>query len=105
MCRYNPGSCAITWKREHVFTDAGYIGVYRRPEMKEAAERVRFHIAMRPSRRRTLRDNLEGNIQEAIEKIKAGIRDRAYLKKSWPYWDSSPQTPAKGLRPLGSFYF
>jgi transposase, IS5 family len=54
------------------FGDAGYQGVDKRADAKQG---VRWHIAMRPGKRRALNmDNAADAMLEQAEKLKAGIR-------------------------------
>jgi transposase, IS5 family len=54
------------------FGDAGYQGVSKRPDAKAG---VRWHIAMRPGKRRALdKDNEIDALTGKIEKLKAGVR-------------------------------
>jgi IS5 family transposase len=56
-----------------VFADSGYRGVEKREEAKDL--QVNWHIAMMPGKRRAL--NLEtasGQLRNAAERVKAGIR-------------------------------
>jgi IS5 family transposase len=56
-----------------VFADSGYRGVEKREEAKDL--QVNWHIAMMPAKRRAL--NLEtafGQLRNAAERVKAGIR-------------------------------
>lgn len=55
-----------------VFGDAGYQGVEKREENLEAP--VRWHIAMRPSKRKALPKTVAGEMLEWIEHTKASIR-------------------------------
>ena len=60
--------------REKVaFGDAGYIGVEQRPE---GQRRIEWHVAMKPSRRRALRDTAAGRLRDKIEHLKAKVRAR-----------------------------
>jgi transposase, IS5 family len=58
-------------KETDVYADAGYQGIEKRCE----ADAVRWHIAMRPGKRRQLDlgDRLD-TIYDEIERLKAGIR-------------------------------
>lgn len=58
-------------KEQVAFADAGYIGIEKRKE----TGKVKWHVAMRPSKRRKLnkRDQLD-RIYDKIEKLKAGVR-------------------------------
>lgn len=55
-----------------VFGDAGYQGVEKREENLEAP--VTWHIAMRPSKRKTLDKSAVGELMERLEHLKASIR-------------------------------
>jgi IS5 family transposase len=55
-----------------VFGDAGYQGVEKRDENLECP--VTWHIALRPGKRKALRDTPQGNLVEWIEHTKASIR-------------------------------
>ena len=55
------------------FGDAGYIGVEQRPERKR---RVEWHVAMKPGKRRALRDTAAGRLRDRIERLKAQVRAR-----------------------------
>jgi IS5 family transposase len=55
-----------------VFGDAGYQGVEKREENLECP--VTWHIALRPGKRKALRDTPQGNLVEWIEHTKASIR-------------------------------
>ncbi|MFM0592159.1 MULTISPECIES: IS5 family transposase [Paraburkholderia] len=70
-----------------VYADAGYQGIEKRCE----ADAVRWHVAMRPGRRRQLdlRDRLDA-IYDQIERLKAGIRAKVehpfrVLKRQFGY--------------------
>ena len=53
--------------------DAGYQGVEKREELKDSE--VRWHVAMRPGKRRTLDANRPlHQLQEELEKLKASVR-------------------------------
>ena len=54
------------------FGDAGYQGVEKRDENLECP--VTWHIALRPSKRKALKDTPQGNLVEWIEHTKASIR-------------------------------
>ena len=54
------------------FGDAGYQGVEKRDENLECP--VTWHIALRPGKRKALRDTPQGNLVEWIEHTKASIR-------------------------------
>ena len=55
------------------FGDAGYIGVEQRPERKRQVE---WHVAMKPGKRRALRDTAAGRLRDRIERLKAQVRAR-----------------------------
>jgi IS5 family transposase len=55
------------------FGDAGYIGVDQRPERER---RVEWQVAMKPGKRRALRDTAAGRLREQIERLKAQVRAR-----------------------------
>jgi IS5 family transposase len=55
------------------FGDAGYVGVEQRVERKQPVE---WHIAMRPGKRRALRDTAAGRVRDRIERLKAQVRAR-----------------------------
>lgn len=55
-----------------VFGDAGYVGVEKREENIELD--VNWHIAPRPSQRKTLQESALGQLLEQVEKSKASIR-------------------------------
>lgn len=55
-----------------VFGDAGYQGVAKREENREA--NVTWHVALRPGKRRALPDTPSGRLREQIEQSKASIR-------------------------------
>ena len=55
------------------FGDAGYTGVAKRPECKQA---VAWHVAMKPGKRRALGKTALDRLYEKIERLKAQIRAR-----------------------------
>jgi transposase, IS5 family len=55
------------------FGDAGYIGVEGRPEAQHSP---RWHVAMKPGKRRALGKSAYDRILERIEKLKAQVRAR-----------------------------
>jgi IS5 family transposase len=57
-----------------VFGDAGYQGVEKREENKDTP--VRWHVALRPGKRRALPDTPLGKLLEQIEQAKASIRSK-----------------------------
>lgn len=54
------------------FGDAGYQGVEKREENQGCP--VRWHVAMRPGKRKALPNDELGGIDEQIEKLKASVR-------------------------------
>ena len=54
------------------FGDAGYRGVEKRDGKKNVA--TRWHVALRPGKRRALPNNPQGRIAEQLEQLKASIR-------------------------------
>ena len=59
-------------KERSVFADAGYQGAHKRPD---ARKRVRWHVAMRPGKRKALDPNKPGDaIADKIEQLKASVR-------------------------------
>lgn len=70
-----------------VYADAGYQGIERREQMGSA----RWHVAMRPSKRRKLNlNNPVDAIYDKIERLKAGIRAKVehpfrILKRQFGY--------------------
>jgi hypothetical protein len=59
-------------KEELVFGDAGYQGVEKRDTQKNV--KARWHVAMRPGKRRALPNNLMGRILDELEQLKASVR-------------------------------
>jgi IS5 family transposase len=55
-----------------VYTDAGYQGIEKRPEMQGRG--IGFRVAMRPGKRRVLPDTPEGRVDDLVETAKAHIR-------------------------------
>jgi IS5 family transposase len=56
-----------------VFADSGYRGVEKREETKDL--QVNWHIAMMPGKRRALNlETVSGQLRNAAERVKAGIR-------------------------------
>jgi len=55
-----------------VYTDAGYQGIEKRPEMQGRG--IGFRVAMRPGKRRVLPDTPEGWVDDLVETAKAHIR-------------------------------
>ena len=61
-------------EEEVVYSDAGYQGIAKRPEM--AGKATEFRVAMRPGKRRALPDTPDGKLQDLIETAKAHIRSK-----------------------------
>src|SRR5690625_5883482 len=61
-------------EEEMVLGDAGYQGVDKRPENQD--RNVRWHIAMRPGKRRLLGDGALDRRRESYERSKARLRAR-----------------------------
>jgi transposase, IS5 family len=60
-------------QEKDVFTDAGYQGIAKRDEAKDLD--VRWHVAMRPGKRRALNPNCKSDrLIDKIEKLKASVR-------------------------------
>jgi IS5 family transposase len=59
-------------KETVAFGDAGYLGVDKRAEQKSV--KARWHMAMRPGKRRTLPDNPMEQVLEELEQLKASVR-------------------------------
>ena len=59
-------------EEKHVFADAGYQGVEKRPEHK--GRKTNWHIAMRPGARRALGDSEDDMETKTIERLKSKIR-------------------------------
>ena len=76
---------ALVHGDEHeVFGDAGYQGVQKREETQTV--KARWHIAMRPGRRRALdKETPTGKLRDEIERVKARIR----AKVEHPFASSS----------------
>lgn len=55
-----------------VFGDAGYQGVDKRDAQKKV--KARWHVAMRPGKRRALPNNPIGRVLEKLEQLKASVR-------------------------------
>jgi IS5 family transposase len=87
-------------KESIAFGDAGYQGVEKREENKDST--VRWHVAMRPGKRKALPDTECGRLDEQIEKAKASIRAKVehpfhYVKnlfghKKARYWGLAKNT-------------
>jgi transposase, IS5 family len=58
-----------------VFADAGYQGVDKRDEVKELKVKAKWHVAMRPGKRRALDKTCESHqLMEQVEQLKASVR-------------------------------
>ena len=68
----NEGNALLHGQERMVFADAGYRGIEKRPD---ATPQVRWHVAMRPGKRKALdKSNAADALLEAAEKLKAGVR-------------------------------
>ena len=68
----NEGNSLLHGKESVVFADAGYQGIEKRPDAKPE---VKWHIAMRPGKRKALdKGNAADAILDEAEKLKASIR-------------------------------
>jgi IS5 family transposase len=66
------GNSLLHGEEAVAFGDAGYQGADKRPDAKQG---VKWHIAMRPGKRRALNmDNAADALLDQTEKLKAGIR-------------------------------
>lgn len=64
-------------KEKHAWGDAGYQGVDKRQEMQgsKAKAKIKWHVAMRPGKRKTLDANRElHKLLEKVERLKARVR-------------------------------
>lgn len=64
-------------KEKHAWGDAGYQGVDKRQEMQgsKAKAKIKWHVAMRPGKRKTLDANRElHKLLEKVERLKASVR-------------------------------
>jgi IS5 family transposase len=59
-------------EEKRAFGDAGYQGVEKRPEHQD--NKVDWHIAMRPGKRRALINSKADRLTEEIEQLKASMR-------------------------------
>lgn len=80
-----PADKLLHGEERRVFADAGYQGIAKREE--HDGRNVEWHIAMRPSKRRTLQ---EGSPEANIEHLKASIRAKVehpfrYIKRVFGY--------------------
>ena len=80
-----PADKLLHGEERRVFADAGYQGIAKREE--HDGRNVEWHIAMRPSKRRTLQ---EGSPEANIENLKASIRAKVehpfrYIKRVFGY--------------------
>ncbi|MBB5468209.1 IS5 family transposase [Paraburkholderia sp. CI2] len=83
----NVAQALLHGKETDVYADAGYQGIEKRCE----ADAVRWHVAMRPAKRRKLdlSDSVDA-IYDQIERLKAGIRAKVehpfrILKRQFGY--------------------
>ena len=68
----NEGNALLHGQERMVFADAGYRGIEKRPDTKAG---VRWHVAMRPGKRKALdKNNAADALLDAAEKLKAGVR-------------------------------
>ena len=68
----NEGRSLLHGKESVVFADAGYQGIEKRPDAKLE---VKWHIAMRPGKRKALdKGNAADAMLDEAEKLKAGVR-------------------------------
>lgn len=70
--RRDASPCLAAWRESVAFGDAGYQGVEKREENQGCP--VRWHVAMRPGKRKALPNDKLGGIDEQIEKLKASVR-------------------------------
>lgn len=61
-------------EEQHAFGDAGYQGVEKREENRNSS--VKWHVALRPGKRKALPNTLHGQLQELDVKAKARVRAR-----------------------------
>lgn len=66
------GNDLLHGKERYAYGDSGYLGIEKRKT--ESTNNVQWYVAMRPGKRKSLPDTVEGRIEDAFEKIKAGIR-------------------------------
>lgn len=59
-------------KEEVIFGDSGYLGVEKREDT--AAIKAVWHVAMKPSQRRAIKNKAMSKIIERLEKLKASVR-------------------------------
>jgi transposase, IS5 family len=83
----NAAEALLHGQESHVYADAGYQGI----EKRCVSASVRWHVAMKPGKRRQLdlRDRLDA-IYDQIERLKAGIRAKVehpfrILKRQFGY--------------------
>jgi IS5 family transposase len=67
-----PAHALLHGEEKEVYGDAGYQGIERRPECQRTD--VRWHVAMRPGKRKSLPDDALGRIARRIEQLKARVR-------------------------------
>ncbi|NBO42664.1 MAG: IS5 family transposase [Betaproteobacteria bacterium] len=66
--------CALLHGDETLgFGDAGYQGIDKRPESQRHAK-VRWHISMRPGKRRALTHSIADQLDKVLERMKSSIR-------------------------------
>jgi len=92
-----------------VLGDAGYQGMRERPE--NADKQIDWHVAMRPSVRKTLKKYSLGRAKEKLEKTTASVRAKVehcfhvvkclFKHRNTRYWVIPPQKSAFGS---GIFY-
>jgi IS5 family transposase len=67
-----PAADLLHGEESVVYAEAGYQGIEKRDEME--GKGIGFRVAIRPGKRRALRDTPEGRVDELIETAKAHIR-------------------------------
>ena len=66
-----------------VHADSGFRGVHKRPEIIKTHPDVNWHVAMTPGKRRALdKDSLVGELTDALERTKAGIRAKVSISET-----------------------
>ena len=62
-------------KEKHAWGDAGYQGVDKRQEMQGSKAKIKWHVAMRPGKRKALDPKRElHKLLEKVERLKASVR-------------------------------
>ena len=62
-------------KEKHAWGDAGYQGVGKRQEMQGSKAKIKWHVAMRPGKRKALDPDRElHKLLEKVERLKASVR-------------------------------